>query len=91
MPRGPAPAAGYHPHDLQPWPSRSKKLREYISRSPRRHPPRGPAPRASAARWTVSTSSRDDTLKQYSASVCVVDRPIGSFANSANFSAAEQA
>ena len=35
---------------------------------------------------TASTSSRDDTLKQYSASVCVVGSAIGSFANSANFS-----
>src|SRR6185437_11225259 len=53
----------------QPWPSRSKKLREYMkpwSSAPSASEP----PAASAAALTVSTSSRDETLKQYSASVC---------------------
>src|SRR6478736_3732237 len=43
-------------------------------------------PAASAAALTASTSSRDETLKQYSASACVVGSAIGSFENSANFS-----
>jgi hypothetical protein len=47
----------------QPWPSRSKKLREYMKpwswASSASEPPA-----ASAAALTVSTSSRDDTLKQ---------------------------
>lgn len=47
----------------QPWPSRSKKLREYMkpwSSGPSASEP----PAASAASATVSTSSRADTLKQ---------------------------
>ena len=85
MPRGPAAAAGSIHMTCQPWPSRSKKLREYMkpwsSASSASVPPA-----ASAAALTASTSSRDETLKQYSASVCVVGSAIGSFANSANFS-----
>jgi len=67
----------------QPWPSRSKKLREYMK-------PRSSAssasvpPAASAATLTASTSSREATPKQYSPSVCVLGSAIGSFANSAN-------
>jgi hypothetical protein len=80
---GPCAAAGSIHITCQPWPSRSKKLREYMkpwsSASSASEPPA-----ASAAALTVSTSSRDDTLKQYSASVCVVGSAIGSFANSAN-------
>jgi hypothetical protein len=41
-------------------------------------------PKRLAAALTASTSSRDHTLKQYSASVCVLGSAIGSFANYAN-------
>src|SRR5947208_959530 len=78
-------AAGSIHMSCQPWPSRSKKLREYMKPQASASSASEP-PAASAAALTVSTSSRDDMLKQYSASVCVVGSAIGSFANSANFS-----
>src|SRR3954471_16552422 len=81
---GPCSAAAGSIHmTCQPWPSRSKKLREYMkpwsSASSASVPPA-----SSAAALTVSTSSRDDALKQYSASACVVGSAIGSFENSAD-------
>ena len=69
----------------QPWPSRSKKLREYM-KPWSSAPSASTAPAASAAAPTESTSSREPTLKENSASACVVGSPTGSLENSANFS-----